>query len=272
MRRRITMTIKKRIREIMSLRMMPVLVAGLILAVLAVGGYAVWSQAQTPRNVTVTYNYDPVGERWVKAEESVKVTPNPDGTYPRPSNTIIINVNENNPVKRIIIAEALVINGNEPMFEINGAGDTPLSSGKINFGTVLFDEVDAKQLEVDADVVRTSFTNVVAKDNELDLDLDVVNVIRTSRGAASSLFIGISRADLVTDFDTIDTVDIDLIRSTTRETGIRVDRIRILGPSSGTAFIELLIVKRTAVMGKIDIDNVGIQDFILRQVTLDDNP
>lgn len=224
-----------------------------------------------PKDITTTYSYNDQKEQWEKTELARDVQPNPDGSLPKKSNTIIIRLDANNPVKQIIIEEALIIGGTEPILEINGS-EAP-GTGTINIGALAFLTVNAEQLEIDADVVRTDISNTVAKDNELDLDLDAVNVVRTAGGAASSLYLGIGRADrelkLQGIFDEVNGVQLGR-SGAIRDDGLRADRIRILGPSSGTAFVELLVVKQSSVMGKIDVDRVAIQDLILRGVSLDD--
>lgn len=244
---------------------------GIVVAAVALTTGVLAQGNGTPKDVVSTYNYDAEEERWVKTVKSEPVPDIPDGPVRKGSNTIVIQLDENNPVKEIVIEEALVIGGTEPLLEINGSAVAP-ATGKINIGTLAMLTVEAKQLEIDADVVRTDISNVVAKDNELDLELNAVNVVSTMRGAASSLFIGVNREDREYRLEISKTInDVNLSRGgATRENGIRADRIRILGPSSGTAFVELLIVKQSGVMGKIDVDKVAIQDLILHRVSLDD--
>ncbi len=241
---------------------------GLVMASVLLMTGVVASQNGTPKDITATYQFDPLREKWVKTIESQPVPSDENGPVRKPSNTIVIHVDENNPIKEIVIEEALVIGGTEPILEINGSADAP-NTGKISIGKLSFITVDAEELDINADVVRTDISNVVAKDNELDLQLDAVNVVRTSRGAASSLFLGISRTDKLVKLDFLDPDD--LIRGgNLQKSGLRVDRIRILGPSTGNAFIENLTVTQTGVMGRIEVTKVEVQDLILRNVSLDD--
>lgn len=221
-------------------------------------------------NVTVTYKYNAVAEQWEKAISSVKV-PDPEGVLPKKSNTLIIRVNEDDPVKEIIIFETHVSHGNDPIFEINGRDTSDvLSTGKLHIGELILSKVDAKQLEIkDTKVVRQTFTNVVANDNEFDQDIQVENVVVVGRGTGSSLLIGLKRKDM--EFFDLDDFDFSEFMPFKEETGVRVDRIRILGPSSGFGSIERLMVVRTSVFGKIQIKNTEIQDLILKDVSLDDN-
>ncbi|MBI2831419.1 MAG: hypothetical protein HYX79_04090 [Chloroflexi bacterium] len=257
-------------------------VLGIVLAILAVLGLLAplglavygWQDNNTAKAVTILYRYDPVNEQWVKSETEEKVPDNPDGTRPRNSNTLIIRIGENEPVKQIIIFEALVIHGaNEPLLEINGHDTSGIGgTGKLRIGELKFAKVDAERLEIkDTDVVRVQMANVVADDNELDIDVDVVNVVRVGRGAASTLIIGATRKDLseLAELEALSDTDGKHI-ILPRETGVRVDRIRILGPDSNFGSIERLVITRSSVFGKIEVKNVEIQDLILRDVTLDE--
>ncbi|MBI2832496.1 MAG: hypothetical protein HYX79_09595 [Chloroflexi bacterium] len=215
---------------------------------------------------TTVYRYDPINERWVKSETSEKLPQNPDGTQPPGSNTVIIRIDGNEPVKEIIIFEALVIHGaNEPLLEINGHDVG--GSGKLRIGELQFAKVDAQRMEIkDTDVMRLNMANVVAKDTELDLDVNVVNVVRVGRGATSTLIIGAKRADLAQ----LSLLEIDKsMMLSAQETGGRIDRLRILGPSSGVGYVERILIVRSSVFGNIEVRNTAIQDLILRDVSLD---
>ena len=95
------------------------------------------------------------------------------------------------------------------------------------------------------------------------------------RCAASSLFLGQTRKDAdeigenLIDLERAD--GINFLALNAKENGLRVDKIRILGPSSGTGFIEKIVVWRTGVDGDIELKNVEIQDLILKDVVLDDS-
>ncbi len=247
----------------------------LAVVVIIIGGtlaaaWVTWQKNQAPTDITTTYFFDPIQEKWIKITEYVRLLPNPDGSQRRGHHTVIIRLDEDNPVKTIWIEEALVIGGTEPLLEIDGQPD-PLGSGTIRICNLIFQKVDAEDLEIDADVVRVTLENVVAKDNELDLDITVVNVITCGRGGASTLFLGVSRRGLIDKIQTlIDVEELDLLGIPERDMGMRIDRIRILGPDSGTGFIEHLIIRRTSVFGEIRVDNVKIQNLIIKDVTLDD--
>lgn len=220
-----------------------------------------------------TYHYDAEKEAWLKDVQSVELQPNSDGTQPEGGNTVIIRLDANNPVKQIVVFEGLVIGGSEPRLEI--AGHDTGGAGKLNIGTLLLRRVDADKLDVDnTDVVRVQMDNVVAHDNELDVDVDLVNVVRTGRGGASNLFVGILQSDLADFLKGAGIPDLDSLPAnpvTSRETGVRVDRIRILGPSSGEAFVERIIILNSSVFGTIHVHDVDIQDLILKDVSLDDS-
>ncbi|MBI2829859.1 MAG: hypothetical protein HYX81_01725 [Chloroflexi bacterium] len=247
--------------------------AAFFLAFTVVVGIAA-SQQDEPKDTTVTYYFDPVKEEWLKTVGEVAVPQNPDGTYRKPTNTLIIRVQQNNPVQEIIIVETVVVGGTDPLLEINGRDTSvPGSTGVLRIGTLTFKKVDAEELDIDdTDAVRITTTNAVAKDNELKIDVDIVNVVVVGRGAASSLFLGATRKEisriqeiLAGDF----VFNHNVVAST--QTGMRVDRIRILGPESGTGHIERLTVANTSVFGEIQVRNVKVQDIILQDVSLDDD-
>ncbi|MBI2831420.1 MAG: hypothetical protein HYX79_04095 [Chloroflexi bacterium] len=182
---------------------------------------------------------------------------------PASSNTLIIRINENEPVKQIIIFEAQVNPGAaEPLLEINGhdAG----GAGKLRIGELKFSKVDAKRLEIlETDVVNLTMTNVVAQDNELNVNVNDVAVVEVSGGAASTLVIG-ARIEDITSLSNLE--DTNLVPA--QQTGVRVDRIRILGPSSGFGSIERIFIVRSSISGKIEVRNAEIRDLILKDISL----
>ncbi|MBI2829860.1 MAG: hypothetical protein HYX81_01730 [Chloroflexi bacterium] len=235
------------------------------------------SNDDPPKDTTITYVYDPVKEEWIKTVSEVPLLQNPDGTYPKPINTLIIRIQQNNPIQEIMITEALVL-GSDTIFEIAGhdASDSA-NTGVLRIGTLSFKKVDAEELDFDdTEAVNISMSNVIAKDNELDVDVDIVNVVAVGRGAPGSLFLGASRADLFRILDIsagLKTTLLPLNEKTVAPSqfGIRVDRIRILGPSNGSGHIERLTVQNTSVFGNIQVRNVKAQDIILQDVSLDDD-
>ncbi|MBI4267487.1 MAG: hypothetical protein HY662_01730 [Chloroflexi bacterium] len=247
-----------------------------LVGVLAIGLMSL-SRARVPKDVLDTYTYDAVAEKWVRSAFSTPVPTGTDGRPQRPaSHTIEIRLDGDNPIKEIIIQETLVINPGDvsgnPLFEIIGH-DTG-GSGKINIGELTIKEVDAERLKIDADVVATNIQRVAAQDNELDLDLDAVNVVRTGRGGVSSFFLGVSRRETLTKFSTLpDEFTGERNRGLTAdEAGLRVDRIRIIGPSSNsTAFVERLTFMQSSVFGEIRVRDVAIQELILKDIFLDDS-
>ncbi len=246
----------------------------IILAVVALAG--TWSpNGPDPIETTSTYTFDPVEEQWVKSVKTISLPPNPDGSQPQGSHTVIIRLDAGNPIKTIWVEEALVIgvSGGTPLLELDG---DPNFSGTstIRICTMVLQKVDAEELEVhDTEVVRVTLENVVAEDDELDIDVEVVNVIRCGRGGSSTLFVGVSREgliDRISGFLSFEELEVG-VDIPSNDTGVRVDRIRILGPDSGEAFIENLIIRRTSVFGKIEVKDVKIKDLFLIDVTLDDD-
>lgn len=219
--------------------------------------------------VTTSYRFDPINEEWVKTVETEKLPPNPDGSQPEGSHTIVIYLDEDEPIKGIWIEEALII-GDESgsLLEVRGR-HSATSSGKIVICNLLMQKVDAEELEIDAKVTHVEFINVVVDDDELDIDLEVKNVIHCGRGGASALFLGVGRRELADKIDDIDEFFEFPEGLPRRETGLRVDRIVIVGPSGSDGFIEHLIIRQTSVFGKIEVEDVGIQSLTLKDVTLD---
>jgi hypothetical protein len=242
----------------------------IVIAVITV----LYQRSQAAIDTITTYSYDPAEEKWVKTNHTTRLPPNPDGSQPRGNHTIKIELDDDNPVKAIWIEEALIIGGDDPLLEIRG---DPNSSGStIRICNLVLHEVDAEELEIDdTEVVRMQAVNVVGDDSEIDIDVEVVNVIRCGRGAASTLFLGVRREDLI---DKIANVILEsrekgreLIRGIPRrETGIRVDKIRIDGPDDGDGFIEHLVIRHTSVFGKIKIKDVEVQNILLMDVTVED--
>lgn len=230
-----------------------------------------YQRSQAATATITSYSYDPVKEEWVKTNHSVRLPPNTDGSQPRSSHTIEIKLNDDNPVKAIWIEEALIIGGDEPLLEIRGESGFADSS-KIRICNLVLQKVDAEELEIDdTDVVRIEAVNVVGDDSEIDIHVEVVNVIRCGRGAASTLFLGVRREELIDKIANVVLEGREIIRGIPRrETGLRVDRISIIGPDSGTGFIEHMIIRHTSVFGKIEIRGVEVQNLLLMDVTVED--
>lgn len=247
----------------------------LVLVAILAGTGVLWAQSQQSVDNHTVFRYDRTNDRWVKTVMETVIPDNPDGTHPPGHHTIEIYIDEDNPVKEILIEEALIIypsGSGEPLLEIKGHEPSASGNGTLNIGTLSFLNVDAEEMKIDADIMRVTLQNVVANDDELDLDLRVVNVVRTGRGAASSLLLGLNRVQRQDKFFTGEDIGVGSRGFTEREAGLRVDRIRIIGPDSGTGFVELITIKQSSVFGKIEVDDVEIQDLVLQQVVLDDSP
>ncbi len=243
-----------------------------VIAVVTLATMTILSSLSSAQSlVTTTYRFDPINEEWVKTVETEKLPANPDGSQSEGSHTIIIQLDDDEPVKGIWIEEALIDgSGLSPLLEVRGR-HTTTSSGKIVICNLLLQKVDAERLEIDeAYVARIELINVVANDDELDIDVEIKNAIRCGRGGASVLFLGVGRQELVDKIVDIDDVFDFPQGLPERETGLRVDRIVIVGPYGGNGFIEHLIIRQTSVFGKIEIEDVEIQNLILKDVTLDD--
>ncbi|MBI2957524.1 MAG: hypothetical protein HYY32_01655 [Chloroflexi bacterium] len=217
-------------------------------------------------DLVTSYQFDPVSEKWVKTENKVPAVPNPDGAKQPKHHTVIINLKANDPVKTIDIRRALVMGGVDPIIEIAGQV-SGVTNGFIAIGNLILDTVDAKELEIkNTEAVDVTMTSVAAKDNELDVDIEAVNVVRVARGGPSVLNIGHSGSSGVTISG-----DLTVSSVSSSDTGVRVDRIRILGPQGSTGFVENLLISNSSAFGKIKIQFVKVQNLILNEVTLDNN-
>ena len=202
-----------------------------------------------------------------------------DSAFPLPDgsgNTVELFLQEDEPVKLFLVAETVVIEGNEPLIEIAGRSNpTTGSRGSINICNLILKQVEADKLDVkDTEVVQMDTLNVVAQDDEFDVEVQPANVVRCGRGGTTVLTVGINRADL----------DIGNLGDDAKsglealfeqlgndpDSGARVDRIRVLGPEGKTAYIENLVILRSSVFGRIQIRDVKIQNLVFDTVTLDD--
>lgn len=233
-RRRLPLATRRAVLVALLAAVVLVLAPGAVIAVMNAG-------KQLRGDVATIYQYDTRADRWVK-----KVTPAPSTPglpEPAATNTLIIQLQQNNPVQEILFEEALVIGGAEPLFEIDGnAADS--GNGTIRIGTLTFFKVDARRLEIaDTIVVTSNLTNVVAEDNELNLNITTANVTFVGRGAKSLLSFH----------------------------NVRFDRVRILGPGGDAdGHLERLTVNRTSVFGRIRIEDARIQQLVLTDVSLQD--
>lgn len=235
-------------------------------------------QSSSAKATVTSYTYDPVSAQWVKNVEARTQAPEGDGATPVPSNTIEIFLDKDEPVKAIILAEALITRGGQPLLELAGRPDpTTGAKGDIRICTLVLKDVEAESLVVkDTEAVHVDVFDVAAKDNELDVEIEPVNVVRCGRGGTSVISAGIERGDA-----DIEVVDVGVestnnkalldILGKDRNSGIKVDRVRILGPEGKTGFVENIIVLRTSVFGRIEVRDVKVQDIFLNGVSLDDN-
>jgi hypothetical protein len=195
---------------------------------------------------------------------------------PGSSNTVEIFLREDEPVKLFLVAETVVIGGNEPVIEIAGRSDpTTGAKGSLNICNLILREVEADRLDVkETEVVRMDTVNVVAHDNEFDVEVEPANVVRCGRGGTTVLTVGIDRRDLdignLGD-DAKSTLEaLFEVLGKERDSGARVDRIRVIGPEGKTGFIENLVILRSSAFGKIQVRDVKIQNLVLDTVSLDD--
>ncbi|OGO36591.1 MAG: hypothetical protein A2147_09065 [Chloroflexi bacterium RBG_16_57_8] len=196
-----------------------------------------------PTHPTVTYSYDGKAESWVENGKAVGLAQGNNSPTPAPANTLIIQLQADTPIKEIIIDEGFVTGGADPILDIDGDPDD-VGGGAIRIGTLTMDTVDARRLQIrDTQVVSSNMTNVVAQDNELELNFQTVTVVFVERGASSVL--------TLKDF--------------------RADRVRILGVGGGVdTHLERLTVTRSSFVRTIRIEDTKIDSLILKNVSLEE--
>ncbi len=227
-------------------------VVGLAAVVIAIGAVVQSGADRGASSPVLSYQFDEATGKWVMATESFGMRPGPGLGSPRSTNTVIIRVRKADPVKDITIENALVAGGSDPIIEISGQANGSGTQGHLNIGALSFVGVDAKRLRIVAtEAVMVSTTNAVDKDDELDMNVTTVGVVVVSQGGMTKFTIGSTNPDGPTG-------------------GVRIDRIRILGPEGDTGFIENLTVRGTAAQGNVLVSNVKAQSITLNSVSLDD--
>ncbi len=246
----------------------------LVVAAAALVVLSACGQSNDGKTVTTTYAYDPASAQWVKNVEAVAQVAQEEGATPVPSNTIEIFLDEEEPVKAIIIAEALIRKGTQPLLEIAGQPNSVTSTrGDIRICNLIIKDVDAEELDIhDTEAVSFDSLDVAAKDNELDVEIEPVNVARCGRGGTSVISLGVERGDLdIENVEVNNNSSLLAILGKTKDSGLKVDRVRILGPEGKSGYVETVIVLRTSVFGRIEVRDVKVQDLLLNGISLDDN-
>lgn len=217
------------------------------------------TEVDSPEDTTMTYSFDSEGEVW---NENVNVLAVPNGDVG--SNTIIIQLKENEPVKEISLKEVLLINSpNEPTLEIAGSNDP---HGEIHICKLIFKKVESEEFHVeDTEAVSMAAINVKG-DNSIEITVNPVNDVRCGRGGVAVLALGVPTSEVAAAASEVGPL---LVVDTDGHEGLLENRIKILGPTGNNGFIETLIVEDSSVFGRIELRHLRIQEFILDNVTVE---
>lgn len=219
-----------------------------------------------PEDTTTTVSYDAINREW---NQSIERSQAQTGS---PSNTIVVQLNEREPVREIILSEVLLVDSpSEPTLEIHGQDDlTTGSSGRVIICELKLRKVDAEELRV----ANTKITQLAALNVALDeqeIQVDPVNVVRCGRGGVAVVALG--GLDTEDDIGILDTRDSALLVLTAGgNAGFRANRIRILGPPGKDGFVEKVLIERTSVFGQFEINQAAVKRLVLETVTIDRDP
>jgi hypothetical protein len=190
------------------------------------------------------------------------------GPSPSPSpSTITARLLPNEPVKEIAAREVLLVGSPlEPTLEIAGQDDPAAgTTGRIVICKLVVRNVDARELA--AVNVEAKFLSAVDTFAASPLNV-VVNpdlVVDCGRGGIAVLALGVEsleQGELQTGQGPTAAVN------TEGREGVRLNRLRILGPPGAEGFIETLVLERSSVFGRIELRNLQIKELVLDSVTV----
>jgi hypothetical protein len=208
--------------------------------------------AASPQVKTTTVNWDSNNQRWADTTSSALIV---DGTTSS-SSELKVELPANEAVKQVVAREVQLVNSHsEPTLEIAGR------------------KVDIEELIVEN--VQASHVTVVdfASEHGLDVTVTPVNVIRCGRGGVGVLALGAEsteNADLLLGlFPIADALGAVRVFSTAGKEGVRMNKVRILGPVGDDGFIETLVLDHSSVFGRVELKNLKIKELIIESVTVD---
>jgi len=188
--------------------------------------------------------------------------------------TITARLLPNEPVKEIAAREVLLVGSpQEPTLEIAGQDDTAGTTGRIVICKLVLRKVDARELAAfNVEIKSLSAVNTfVPSLNILNpAPLDIVNpgpVVDCGRGGTAVLALGVKsleQGDLQAQTGQGPTT---AVNTEVRE-GVRLNQLRILGPTGAEGFIETLVLERSSVFGRIELRNLQIKELVLDSVTV----
>jgi len=183
--------------------------------------------------------------------------------------TITTRLLPNEPVKEIAAREVLLVGSPlEPTLEIAGQDDPAAgTTGRIVICKLVLREVDARELA--AINVEAKFLSAVGTFVPSPLTV-VVNpdlVVDCGRGGIAVLALGVEsleQGELQADTGQGSSA---LVNTEGRE-GLRLNKLRVLGPPGASGFIETLVLERSSVFGRIVLRNLQIKELVLDSVTV----
>ena len=224
--------------------------------------------ADSPQVKTTGVTWDSANQRWVDAS---RVVPAPAGSSS--SSTLEVKLPPNEAVKLVVAREVQLVNSPfEPTLEIAGRDDSATGlSGSIVICKMIIRKVDIEELFVE-NVVASHVTVVdFASDQELNITVNPVNVIRCGRGGVGVLALGAETTEdpgLLDPFPVVDLLGTVRVFSTRGAEGVRMNQVAILGPEGDEGFIETLILDHSSVFGRVELRNLLIKELIIDSVTV----
>lgn len=187
------------------------------------------------------------------------------------SSTITARLLPNEPVKEIAAREVLLVGSPlEPTLEIAGQDDPAAgTTGRIVICKLVVRKVDARELAaVNVEINSLSAVDIAVPNPLLVALNGLVNpglVVDCGRGGTAVLALGVESLELG-DIQT-GQGPTAAVNTEGRE-GVRLNRLRILGPPGAEGFIETLVLERSSVFGRIELRNLQIKELVLDSVTV----
>jgi hypothetical protein len=181
------------------------------------------------------------------------------------SSTITVRLLPNEPVREITAREVLLVGSTaEPTLEIAGRDDPVTgTAGRIVICKLVLRKVDAVELKaVNTEAKTLDAVDVVAPGGSaIAVNPDLI--VECGRGGAAVLALGVESVELG---DLQPGTGQGPTQTEGRE-GVRMNRLRILGPPGAEGFIETLVLERSSVFGRIELRNLQIKELVLDSVT-----
>ena len=187
--------------------------------------------------------------------------------------TITVRLLPNEPVKEIAAREVLLVGSPlEPTLEIAGqvqvdpvTGAT--ATGRIVICKLVLRKVDARELTADNVEIKifspVDFFIPILPNVTVNPGLEV----DCGRGGIAVLALGVESHELGDLQAETGQGPKSAVNTEGRE-GVRLNKLRILGPPGADGFIETLVLERSSVFGRIELRNLQIKELVLESVTV----